>query len=214
MKKKILLLSLFLGPLAFFLFLATGDYEHKKSPIFTNKVIDVKQFDSISFYNKINIVMFYGNKPLSKEIQTFNYNEVVFKNIAKYKNFQTVTIYEKNASADIEKLKKQLQPKAGEKFYKWKFVGLSEEEINTVFKSFKTEFNLDNDLSLNYAFIIDKNAALRGRDDDDEVKGGIIKGYDMLSVNDLKNKLLDDTKNIFYQFNPGAKSRAERLKGK
>lgn len=213
MKKKLILLSLFIGPLLFFLFLATGDYEHKKNPIFSKNVVDIAQFDTISFKEHINIIQFLGSNPKDKSVQLFNYNEVVFKKIAKYKKFQTISFYTEDASAEIEILKKRLAVKAGNKFFKWSFIKLDSLQTTLIFNSLDSDSALDSNLASNRSFIIDKNGHLRGRDDDDEIADGVIKGYDMSSVNELKNKLLVDTKNIFYQFNPGAKSREDRLKG-
>jgi hypothetical protein len=57
---------------------------------------------------------------------------------------------------------------------------------------------LGTNLESSYVFIIDKNAALRGRKDNSETE--IVYGYDAASVAEIQNKMLDDVKVILAEY--------------
>ena len=212
MKKKIILILLFVGPLGFFIFLSLGDVNFKPCEIFKTNVVDVVTFkkDTLSFKDNINVITFLGKKPLLKDTQLFNLNEVVFKKLDKYKKFQMISFYLKKDDPDIKALKVKLEKTAGSKFYKWKFICLDSTETATLYNSLKTLNSLDSNLASNKAFIIDKKNNQRGRTDDDKM-GEEVFAYDLSSVNDLKNKLLTDTENVFYEQEVSTTSRKERL---
>ena len=75
----------------------------------------------------------------------------------------------------------------------------SKEEIVSIFNSFDTPFTLNDNFASNYTFIVDRKLRLRGRKDDEDMKDGILYGYDMNSVADLRNKMKDDIGIIYYQ---------------
>lgn len=212
MKKKIILILLFIGPLGFFIFLSLGDVNFKPCETFKTDIAEIADFkkDTTSFKNNINIITFLGTKPLSKETQLFNLNEVVFKKLDKYKKFQMISVYTDKNNAEIKAIKEKLAQSAGDKFFKWKFIYLDSTETATLYNSLKTIEKLDSNMSSNQAFIIDKNNNQRGRTDDDKI-GEDVFAYDMSSVNDLKNKLLTDTENVFYEQEVSTTSRKERL---
>ncbi|ANW95099.1 hypothetical protein AXE80_01760 [Wenyingzhuangia fucanilytica] len=212
MKKKIILILLFIGPLGFFIFLSLGDVNFKPCEIFKENIIDVATFkkDTISFKDNINVITFLGKHPNLKETQLFNLNEVVFKKLDKYKKFQMISFYTNKNNPEIISIKEKLSKTAGDKFYKWKFIHLDSLETLKIYQSLKTINDLDASLSSNKAFIIDKNNNQRGRTDDDKI-GEDVFAYDLSSVNDLKNKLLTDTENVFYEQEVSTTSRKERL---
>ncbi|MGY5354768.1 hypothetical protein [Wenyingzhuangia sp. IMCC45467] len=212
MKKKIILILLFIGPLGFFIFLSLGDVNFKPCETFNTNIVDVATFkkDTTSFKDNINVITFLGNKPLLKETQIFNINEVVFKKLAKYKRFQMISLYTSKDNSDIKIIQEKLAKTSGDKFFKWKFICLDSLETATLYQSLKTISDLDKNLASNQAFIIDKNNNQRGRTDDDKI-GEEVFAYDLSSVNDLKNKLLTDTENVFYEQEVSTTSRKERL---
>ena len=73
------------------------------------------------------------------------------------------------------------------------------DDIKSLFKSFDTPYVINQDLSSEYTFIIDRELRLRGRKDDEDTKGGRLYGYKTSSVNDLKNKMKKDLEIIYYQ---------------
>src|SRR5690606_41975636 len=80
----------------------------------------------------------------------------------------------------------------------WHCVLGSESEIEAFCKGLKTPFELGDDLSAPYVFIIDKDRGLRGRNDDDDL--GLKYGFDTSSVSDLNNKMEDDVKIILAEY--------------
>ncbi len=212
MNKKVILLLLFIGPLAFFIFLSLGEVNFKPCKTFKTNVVEIASFqqDTISFHNNINVLTFLGTKPALKETQLYNLNEVVFKKLAKYKKFQMISVYNGSSTAAIEVIKNRLSKTSGDKFYKWKFICLDSLQTSALYQSLKTTAPLDSNSASNKAFIIDKKNSQRGRTDDDKI-GEDVFAYDLSSVNDLKNKLLTDTENVFYEQEVSTTSRKERL---
>lgn len=212
MKKKIILLLLFVGPLAFFIFLSLGEVNFTPCKIYKTNVIDVNQVtkQNVSFSENINVVTFLGNQPNLKNIQLYNINEVVFKKLAKYTKFQLISFYSGNSLKEIEMIKNRLSKSGNDKFYKWKFVHLDSVQTTKIYHSLKTNSPLDVHLASNKAFIVDKKNNQRGRKDDDKIDDNLFC-YDLSSVNDLKNKLLTDTQNVFYEQEVSTTSRKERL---
>lgn len=172
-------------------------------------VVDLQK-DSITFKEHINIIHFLGKHPDSKETQVYNLNEVVFKKLDKYTKFQLISFYVGANNPEIETIKKRLEQTGDDKLYKWKFICLDSVQTVAIYNSLKTKTALDTNLSADDSFIIDKKLQQRGRTDDDKI-GEEVFAYNMLSVNDLKNKLFTDTKNVFYEQEVSTTSRQERL---
>ncbi|NIJ45841.1 hypothetical protein FHR24_002312 [Wenyingzhuangia heitensis] len=212
MKKKIILALLFIGPLAFFIFLSLGEVNFIPCKTFKTNIVDITDIkkDSISFDQNINVITFLGKQPITKDIEIFNINEVVFKKLAKYTKFQLISFYVGDNNSEIEIIKERLAKTNDDKFYKWKFICLDSVQTTRIYNSLKTNTTLDYNLAANKAFIVDKNNNQRGRTDDDKI-GEDVFAYDLSSVNDLKNKLLTDTQNVFYEQEVSTTSRKERL---
>ena len=127
----------------------------------------------------------------------FNLNEVIYKRYRKSLYFQSVLIAPKGTEVQVESLKKKL--KTYTDIENWKFVFMGEDEIKSLFKSFDSPYTIKQDLSSEYVFIIDRELRLRGRKDDEDTENGRLYGYNMNSVNDLKNKMKKDIEIIYYQ---------------
>ncbi len=211
MNKKVILSLLFFGPLAFFIFLSLGEVNFKPCEVYKTHVVDVSTFtnNKISFKNNINVITFLGKEPKNMETQIYNINEVVFKKLAKYKKFQLISFYHGNHQ-EIKNIKTKLARTNGDKFFKWHFINLDAAQTTQIYQSLKADEHLERNFASNKAFIIDKKNQQRGRTDDDKI-GEQVYAYDLSSVNDLKNKLLTDTENVFYEQEVSTTSRKERL---
>lgn len=194
-KKGIILSALFLGPLIFYIFLSLGIYHHANLPILTKKVEDVK--GNVTFKKHFSVVSFLGTDIESKKGGLFNLNEVIYKRYRKSLYFQSVLIAPKGTENQIDSLQKKL--KTYTDIENWKFVFMDAKEIESIFKSFDSPYALNDNLSSDYAFIIDRELRLRGRKDDEDTDNGRLYGYNMNSVNDLKNKMKKDIEIIYYQ---------------
>ena len=195
MKKKVVLSILFLGPLLFYLFLSLGIYHHANLPILTKEVENVK--GSASFKDHFSVVSFLGSNIEKNKGGLFNLNEVIYKRYRKSLYFQSVLIVPEGAELQVESLKKKL--KTYTDIENWKFVFLNEADIRKLFNSFDSPYTINQDLSSEYVFIIDRELRLRGRKDDEDTDNGRLYGYNMNSVNDLKNKMKKDIEIIYYQ---------------
>ncbi len=194
-KKAIILSALFLGPLIFYIFLSLGIYHHANLPILTDKVEDVK--GNASFKNHFSVVSFLGSDIENNKAGLFNLNEVIYKRYRKSLHFQSVLIAPKGTESEVETLKKKLSTYRD--INNWRFVFMNADEIKSLFNSFDSPYTINQDLSSEYTFIIDRELRLRGRKDDEDTDNGRLYGYNMTSVNDLKNKMKKDLEIIYYQ---------------
>lgn len=197
MKKRFVLVTLFVLPVVVYLFFASGVYNFGKLPILTESIADIADFDSsISLQNKITILGFMGNNVTDMKGNAFNLNQKIYKRFYEFDDLQFVMIASKGMDAQTKELKKEL---AGiTNVEKWNFVFLNDADTNALFESLHTNLTLDDGLSTPYVFIIDKNKNLRGRNDDED--GGTKYGFNTTSVADLNNKMEDDVKIILAEY--------------
>lgn len=213
-KKRFVLIALFIFPLIFFLILSTGIVNWTKLPVLTERIQDIPQIDSLeetSFKEKVNVLCFLGNDINYAKTGLFNVNQKIYKEFYGYLAFQAVAIYpdsQKEAVLDLQKKLDQFTDMS-----KWKFVGMSDEDIRSLYVSLKTNEPLNN-LYSNKAFIVDKDLKLRGRNDDKDTLDGLLFGYNMNSVGELNSKMEDDIKVLLYEYRAAFKNKkkADRKK--
>ena len=209
MKKTAVLLALFILPLVFYIFLSKGIYHYSNLPILTNEVNEVKNDNNISLLkDHLTIVCFLGNDMQHIKGNIFNLNQTIYKRFYQKPYFQMVAIYPINKKNEAEELKNKLA--AFTDLKGWKFVGLSNQEIESLFFSLNTPFVLNENQYSQYAFIVDKKLRLRGRKNDEDIDDGKLYGYDMQSVAVLKNKMIDDIEIIYYQYKKSAEKKQRR----
>lgn len=213
-KKRFVLIALFIFPLIFFLVLSTGVVNWTKLPVLTERVQDIPQVDSIqqaSFKGKVNIVCFLGNDIDYAKNGIFNVNQKIYKEFYGYLAFQAVAIYPIDQEEAVLGLQKKLSQFTD--MSKWKFIGMSDDQISQLFNGLGTSESLAN-LYSNKTFIIDKDLKLRGRDQDKDAPNGLLFGYNMNSVGELNNKMEDDIKVLLYEYRAAFKNKkkADRKK--
>ncbi len=194
-KKFLVLFTLFIVPLLFYIFLSNGIYHYSNLPILTDDVVDVKGEET--FKNHYSVVCFLGDDLSLTKGQLYNLNEVIYKSYNKSLYFQTLVILPPGNEGEIIQVKKRLGTYTDAS--KWKFVIASKEDIVNIFNSFDSPYTLNDNFGSEYAFIVDRELRLRGRKDDEDTKDGKLYGYDMNSVAILKNKMRDDIGIIYYQ---------------
>uniref|UniRef100_UPI004047EE49 hypothetical protein n=1 Tax=Polaribacter sp. TaxID=1920175 RepID=UPI004047EE49 len=194
-KKTLVLIALFIGPLLFYLFLSLGIYHYANLPILTKKVEDIKGEDT--FRDHFSVVSFLGDDPSNSKSGLFNLNEVIYKRFRASKYFQSVLIIPNGADVEVDALKKKL--KTYTDISNWRFVFMEKEDIQTVFSSFNSPYQLNEHMGSDYVFIVDRELRLRGRKDDEDTVDGRLYGYNMTLVADLKNKMKKDLEIIYYQ---------------
>ena len=194
-KKFLVLFTLFIVPLLFYIFLSKGIYKYANLPILTENVEDVKGDET--FKEHFTVTIFLGDDLSKTKGLLFNLNETIYKRYNKSLYFQTLVILPPGNEAEIVEVKKRLGTYADAS--RWKFITTSKEEIVSIFNSLDTPYMLNDNFGSDYAFIIDRELRLRGRKDDEDTDDGKLYGYDMNSVAILKNKMRDDIGIIYYQ---------------
>lgn len=200
-KKYLILGVLFILPLLAYMFFAKGVNNFSRLPTINENALAINAFtdtkgDSITLKNNISIISFFGRDIDTTKIFAFNLKEKVYDKNKDFNDFQFVSFIAPGYNQEIEQFKYQINQTTDA--YKWHFVELSPEKIKQVFKALGTDKQLSNNYSSNYAFIIGKSGALRGRKDDED--DGVKYGYNMASVADLNNKMEDDVKIILAEY--------------
>ena len=196
MKKYFVLTILFVLPLVAYLFFASGINNFAKLPILEKDVLNVDTFSEKTFDNKISILIFLGNNIQKKKGDILNLNQKIYKRFYEFNDFQFIALGPIEIKKQIENLVGQLSTGTNTKMTKWFFLFQDSEDTKNIFKSLRTNLELDEFGGSPYVFIIDKNGYLRGRNDSD----GIKFGYDIRSVAELNNYMVDDIKIILAEY--------------
>jgi len=80
----------------------------------------------------------------------------------------------------------------------WHFLVGSDQAIQNLFNSFKSNLTLNKDLSSEHAFVVDKKLNLRGRTDDEEL--GMVYGYDTYLIANLNKRMMDDMRVLLAEY--------------
>jgi hypothetical protein len=177
-----------------YLFFASGINHFAKLPVVTNTVIDVATFSDEKFKNNITIVGFLGSDVSQQKGNALNLNQKIYKRFQEFEDFQILMVQPKGTEESCQQLVEELSRSTQVDTTGWKFVFLDPVQIQLIFDRLNTPLTLDQTHGSPYVFIIDKDGALRGRDDNDNV------GYDARSVADVHNNMVDDVKVILAEY--------------
>ena len=183
-------------PLVAYLFFASGINNFAKLPILEKDILNVDTFSEKTFDNKISILIFLGNNIQKKKGDILNLNQKIYKRFYEFNDFQFIALGPIEIKKQIEDLVGQLSTGTNTEMTKWFFLFKDSEDTKNIFKSLRTNLELDEYGGSPYVFIIDKNGYLRGRNDSD----GIKFGYDIRSVAELNNYMVDDIKIILAEY--------------
>ncbi|MDX1364275.1 hypothetical protein [Arenibacter latericius] len=208
MKKTFVLVVLFVLPIVIYLFFASGVTNFGKLSKLTEEVSEIGfNQDEVSLQGKITVLGFLGQNIQHQQAQAFNLNQKIYKRFYEFQDFQFVMVMPKGTEAAVESLKLELGQLAD--VSKWKFVFGDEQQIRDQFNSLGTNIALKDDLGTPYVFIVDKERALRGRDDDEDE--GVKYGFNALEVAELNNKMIDDIKIVLAEYRMALKkNKADR----
>ena len=202
-KKYVVLGILFVFPIVIYLFFASGINNFAKLPILTENLPEINSWktlrgDPVQFQDHITVIGFWGNDLESKKSDAFNLNQKIYKRFYEFKDFQFVVAVEDGYQEGIEKIISELEEGVGTDMIKWNFIFGSCDQVQKLFLSLKSDINLSPKQSTSTVFIVDREANLRGRDDDEDE--GTLFGYDASSVASLNNKMTDDVKVILAEY--------------
>ena len=209
-RKWIILGILFLLPVIFLLFLYPSTHNYNTLDIVNE---DIKETDFLNFIDKrktnfeenITILNFLGDKPVENITGTLNLKELVYDKFKGFKKFQIISIASLNSEKSLENVKKELL-KSDELKY-WFFATTSDEEINKIYSSLRSQIELDSSNYTSQVFIIDKQRNQRGRiddRDDGQIENNIdlfgLYSYNSIIVSEIKKKMNDDIRILFTEY--------------
>ncbi|WP_407557820.1 hypothetical protein [Winogradskyella sp. 4-2091] len=209
-KRYIVLGILFFLPVAFLLMLYPAKHNYEPLNIVNENVSDIQTFGSdtseaLQLKDNITVLGFLGKTPLNNTIAALNLKELVYDKFKGFKNFQIIIVVPKGTEDEVELLKKEINTYEDLKF--WHYAFATEGEIKLLYNSLITEDNLQNDLSSNNVYIIDKDLNQRGRIDgrsereveDDKPKFSVYE-YNTIEVAEIKNMMNDDVRILFTEY--------------
>lgn len=229
-KKKLILGILFILPVIFLLFLYPSTNNYNALDIVNNDVLDIPNTNSeeaIKLKDHLTVLGFLGTNPNEKALPALNLKEIIYDKFKGFKKFQVVMLVSKGSEEQVELLEKELYQYEPLKY--WHFIYLDNEEIQKIFKSLKSETELDENLSSEYVFIVDKELNQRGRIDnreDKEIEKNKpvypLYSYNCIEVAVLKNKMAaEDMRVLFTEYRQKRKGdfntdsrREQDIKGK
>ena len=209
-RKWIILGILFLLPVIFLLFLYPSTHNYNTLDIVNE---DIKETDLLNFIDNrktnfegnITILNFLGDMPVENITGTLNLKELVYDKFKGFKKFQIISIASLNSEKSLENVKKELL-KSDELKY-WFFATTTDEEINKIYSSLRSQKELDSSNYTSQVFIIDKQRNQRGRidaRDDDQIEMNIdlfgLYSYNSIIVSEIKKKMNDDIRILFTEY--------------
>ena len=207
MKKKGVLIALFIIPVLAYVFFASGIYNFATLPVITETVMDVDDFalseiknsptDTTSFTlkDRVTILGYLGDQLQDNIGYTANLNLTIYKYFQEYGEFQMLFLVNDNNQAQIQKLKLELSRVTDVRKFRFAEVTLTQAQQHL--KSLKTPLNLKADGSSPFVFIIDKQGGLRSRNDDKKKQNNY--GYDITQAVET-GYLKDDIKIVLAEY--------------
>ncbi|NQX82237.1 MAG: hypothetical protein HRT66_09630 [Flavobacteriaceae bacterium] len=213
MKKALLLITLFILPLGLYLFLSSGVNSFGKLPVLKTEIVDPITFTEntkqIGFKDKITVLVFVGSDIENNKIAIMNLNQKIYKHFNNFDDFRILLVSDKESEGEITALMTQINTATGTDMANWNSIFLNDDSTKTLFDSLESPYLLDENNYSPYVYIIDKRARLRGRNDDQDIEGGILHGYNMESVSTLNNKMVDDVKIVLAEYRLELKKRGK-----
>jgi len=212
-KKKIVLGVLFLLPIAIYMFFATGVNNFGKLPVLSQDVVSVSNFKDlngapVTLDNKITILGFFGDTPLQTKAYTYNLAHKIYKKNHEYKEFQFLILLPQSARNGAKILTNKISEIAPTTA--WKYAFGTPQAIQEAFTSLNSGYTLDSSLASSFVFIIDKDAHLRGRNDDQDMLDGLVYGYNSADIGDINNRMSDDVKVVLAEYRKETKENSRR----
>jgi hypothetical protein len=206
MKNKLVLILLFVLPIAIYLIFSTATHNSLFLPTISKANADIPanwvglNQEKISMKDKITVLGFVGNNVIENRGNFFNLNQKIYNKYKGFKDFQMVMVTTVGNEAKAKQIIEELAPITGE-MTGWKFVFATPEEIQTFYDSYKLVGKLDTNFGTPDVIIVDKELNHRGR------KGKNKKGqeeykesYNTISAADLHNEMTDDVKIILREY--------------
>lgn len=207
MKKKLVLIALFVLPVVAYLFFSSGVYNFAKLPTKTVEVADVDEFalrevkvpghstdEPLTLQDRITLVGYLGDELKTNLGYTANLNLMIYKYFERYDDFQLILFVNPGNETAITDLKVEL----GRIFdvSKMRFIAVPKEEARAHFKSLGTPLDLTPSGSHPDIFVIDRARALRAGHDEKKPNPF---GYDFTQAVEM-GYIKDDVKILLAEY--------------
>lgn len=195
------------------MFFATGVNNFGKLPVLSQDVVSVSNFKDlngapVTLDNKITILGFFGDTPLQTKAYTYNLAHKIYKKNHEYKEFQFLILLPQSARNGAKILTNKISEIAPTTA--WKYAFGTPQAIQEAFTSLNSGYSLDSSLASSFVFIIDKDAHLRGRNDDQDMPDGFVYGYNSADIGDINNRMSDDVKVVLAEYRKETKENSRR----
>jgi len=217
MKRKIVLLSLLVLPLAMYVYFSMAKHNSLYLPIITKNVDEApagKTLDSktVQLKGSISIIGFLGKDIRKKKETIFNINQKLNSKYKEFKDFQIVMVVPDGAQQEVQDVAAELKTMAD--ITNWKFIFAQPADISAFYNSLKVREPLGEDLSTYNIFIVDKERSLRGRKGENKKTGKdeYKDAYNSFSAAELHNDMTDDVKIVLREYRLALKKN-DTLKG-
>jgi hypothetical protein len=206
MKNKLVLILLFVLPIAIYLIFSTATHNSLFLPTISKANADIPanwvglNQEKISMKDKITVLGFVGNNVIENRGNFFNLNQKIYNKYKGFKDFQMVMVTTVGNEAKAKQILDELAPITGE-MTGWKFVFATPEAIQTFYNSYKLVGKLDANFGSPAVIIVDKELNHRGRNGKNKKGQEEYKeSYNTISAADLHNEMTDDVKIILREY--------------
>lgn len=203
MKKYIVLSILFILPITAYIFFALSTNFFRPLPVLHENIRELEDFrnlngEEVQLKDRITILGFFGEDLEKHRAYAYNLAHKIYGKNHLFHDFQFVILLPNGTEETARSIDRKIQQIAPTD--SWHFSFGSKESIKEVFESLNSPYTLDSGLSSPYVYIIDKDLSLRGRDDDDDFKDGILYGYNSALIAEINNKMSDDVKVLLAEY--------------
>ena len=206
MKNKLVLILLFVLPIAIYLIFSTATHNSLFLPTISKANADLPanwvglNQEKIIMKDKITVLGFVGNNVIENRGNFFNLNQKIYNKYKGFKDFQMVMVTPVGNEAKAKQILDELAPITGE-MAGWKFVFATPEAIQTFYNSYKLVGKLDANFGTPAVIIVDKELNHRGRNGKNKKGQEEYKeSYNTISAADLHNEMTDDVKIILREY--------------
>ncbi len=217
MKKKIVLIVLFILPLSAYIYFSLAEHNSLFLPVITKNIPELPTGSTLDgkpvmLKGNISIVGFLGDDITKKKETVFNISEKINNKYKGFTDFQIVMLMPKGEEEEVKQVTAQLKLMAD--ISNWRFLFVSPEELKAFHTSLKVDESLDADNGTYSLFILDKDRSLRGRNGKDKKTGKheFKNSYNSRLVAELHNEMTDDIKILLREYRLALKKNNE-LKG-
>lgn len=207
MKKKLVLIALFVLPVVVYLFFATGVYNFDTLPVVLENTDELSAYPisevatpfnettPLVLEDRVTVVGYLGDALKDNPGYTGNLNLAIYKYYQEFEEFQMIFFVNEGSTEQINQLKEELARVTDAS--KMRFIETSPESARKHFDSMGAPLAASRDGYSPFVFIVDKERNVRSRDDDEKKLNNY--GYDLTQAVEM-GYLKDDIKVVLAEY--------------